>query len=116
MSTPSEKNSELVELSDYLTRQMRDLVSSENPVEAESVCLGLPMHLSPRMSAPPRACECSPIMTATLLPHLTLRSERGCRKRNRGSVQMGSPSRPHANPSTQQRPSCESLIPKAWRA
>jgi hypothetical protein len=39
MSTPSEKNSELVELSDYLTRQMRDLVSSENPVEAES---GLP--------------------------------------------------------------------------
>jgi hypothetical protein len=39
MSTPSEKNSELVELSDYLTRQMRDPVSSENPVEAES---GLP--------------------------------------------------------------------------
>jgi hypothetical protein len=41
MSTPSEKNSELVELSEYLTRQMRDPVSSEpeNPVEAES---GLP--------------------------------------------------------------------------
>jgi hypothetical protein len=38
MSTPSEKNSELVELSDYLARQMREPVSSEpeHPVEAES--------------------------------------------------------------------------------
>jgi hypothetical protein len=38
MSTPSEKSPELVELSDYLTRQMRDPVSSEpeHPVEAES--------------------------------------------------------------------------------
>jgi hypothetical protein len=38
MSTPSEKSPELVELSDYLTRQMRDPVSSEpeNPIEAES--------------------------------------------------------------------------------
>ena len=68
------------------------------------ICLALPMHLSPRVSAPPRACECSPIMTATLLPHLMLRGERGGRKQNRASVQMGSPSRPHANPGTQRRP------------
>lgn len=38
MSTPSEKNTELVELSDYLTRQEREQVSAEteHPVESES--------------------------------------------------------------------------------
>jgi len=38
MSTPSEKNPALVELSDYLARQMREPVSSEpeHPVETES--------------------------------------------------------------------------------
>jgi len=38
MSTPSEKNPELVELSDYLTRQEREQVSAatEHPVESES--------------------------------------------------------------------------------
>jgi hypothetical protein len=54
MSTPSEKSPELIELSDYLTRQMRDPVSSEpeNPVEAES---DLPRSPYAPKSAPERA-------------------------------------------------------------